>query len=71
MATSSVPHIINNYIRSNAMSSLFLGGGLCCVVERKKYIHIPIVLLLPVPYCGDHIYKNRYCIHDEYKKMTG
>ena len=53
---------INHYISSNVKSYFFLGGGLSFALERKKYIEIPIVLLLPTAYCGYHIYKNRSSI---------
>ena len=46
-----------NYITSGSM--FFLGGGLCYVLEEKKYTHIPIVFFFPSIYCGYNLYKNR------------
>jgi len=50
---------IINYVIPNTASMFFLGGGLCYIIEEKKYTHLPIVILFPSIYCGYNIYKNR------------
>lgn len=47
------------YMRPSTSALLFLGGGLCYILEEKKYAHIPIVFFFPSIYCGYNIYKNR------------
>jgi len=43
----------------NSISLFFLGGGLCYIIEEKKYTHIPLFVLFPEAYCGYNIYKHR------------
>lgn len=43
----------------NSISLFFLGGGLCYIMEEKKYTHIPLFVLFPEAYCGYNIYKHR------------
>ena len=43
----------------DTVSLFFLGGGLCYIIEEKKYTHIPILILFPEAYCGYNMYKHR------------
>ena len=54
------------YIRPSTSEMFFLGGGLCYILEEKKYAHIPLVVFFPSIYCGYNIYKNR----EEMKKYV-
>jgi hypothetical protein len=60
---------IINIVKSNT-HFFFLGGGLCYIIEKKKYTHIPIVVLFPSAYCGYNIYKNRNEITDFITRKT-
>lgn len=64
---------IVKYIANNTSQLFLLGGGLCYVIEEKKYTHIPVVFLFPSIYCGYNIYKNRNIFLDRnniFKKHT-
>ena len=55
--SSLIPPMIT--YTANAGSLFFLGGGLCYIMEEKKYEHIPVFVLFPSIYCGYNMYKNR------------
>jgi hypothetical protein len=61
---------IFNYVIPNTAAMFFLGGGLCYVIEKKKYTHLPVVILFPSIYCGYNIYKNRSQITDFITRKT-
>ena len=50
--------IISHYIFGPSRNIL-LGAGLCFAIEKKEYIHIPIIILFPSIYTGYHLYDNK------------
>jgi hypothetical protein len=58
MNTATIIQCIK-HIHTGPMKSFFLGGGLCFALEKKNYLHVPIVFLLPVEYGGYMLYKSR------------
>ena len=50
--------IITTYIFGTSRNIL-LGAGLSFAVERKEYMHIPLVAIFPSIYAGYHLYKHR------------
>ena len=59
MNNLTIPISIMKSMIPNSISLFFLGGGLCYILEEKKYTHIPLFVLFPEAYCGYNIYKNR------------
>lgn len=51
--------IINNNLYNNTLSMLLMGIGLQNAIEKKKYHHIPLVVVFPSLYVGYHI-ANKY-----------
>jgi len=50
--------IISNYI-FGPTRNILLGAGLCYAVEKKEYIHIPIIIIFPSIYIGYNLYDNK------------
>ena len=65
MSSSTIIQKFNKYVKISPMSSFFFGGGLCFVLEEKKYSHIPFVIFCPVVYGGYNIFKNRHIFISE------
>ena len=55
----TMPISIMKSMIPNSISLFFLGGGLCYILEEKKYTHIPLFVLFPEAYCGYNMYKHR------------
>jgi hypothetical protein len=65
MSTPTVIQNFNKYVKISPMSSFFFGGGLCFVLEEKKYSHIPFIIFCPVVYGGYNIFQNRHIFISE------
>ena len=63
--SSLIPPMIT--YTANAGSLFFLGGGLCYILEEKKYTHIPLFVLFPEAYCAYNIFKHRNTTIDIFK----
>jgi hypothetical protein len=48
----------NKYVKISSMSAFFFGGGLCFVLEEKKYSHLPFVIFCPVVFGGYNMFKK-------------
>jgi len=51
-------NMITTYVFGTSRNIL-LGAGLCYALERKEYMHIPLVTMFPSIYAGYHLYKHR------------
>ena len=59
MNNLTMPISIMKSMIPNSISLFFLGGGLCYILEEKKYTHIPLFVLFHEAYCGYNMYKHR------------
>lgn len=50
--------VIYNYIFGNTRN-IILGAGLYFAIEKKEYIHIPIIVAFPTIYAGYNLNKNK------------
>ena len=57
-STESV-NMVTTYV-FGTQRNILLGAGLSFAVERKEYMHIPLVAIFPSIYAGYHLYKYRY-----------
>ena len=56
----------NNIVRIiSPIHGLILGSSLCFAIDRKKYSHIPIILIAPSIYCGYQLYNNKKILAPE------
>jgi hypothetical protein len=53
--------IMTSYVIGSTRNIL-LGAGLSYAIEKKFYIHIPIIFIMPSVYAGYHMFKNRDAI---------
>ncbi len=52
--TASFTHYVHGSMRS------FLGGaGLCYAINKREYLHVPLVIIFPSAYVGYHLFKNK------------
>ena len=46
-------------IFTGASRNLLLGAGLCYAVQNERYLHVPLIVVFPLPYAGYHMYKHK------------
>ena len=59
MNTQIINQAITRAAPHGTISSFLLGSGLCYTIQNEKYMHIPLVLFIPVAYTGYQMYKNK------------
>ena len=69
MNTQFISQTITRVIPNEVISSFLLGSGLYYVIQNKKYMHIPLVLICPTAYTGYHVYKNKESITQYIRKL--
>jgi hypothetical protein len=66
---SAQTQIISHYI-FGPTRNILLGAGLCYAVEKKEYLHIPIIIFVPSIYTGYHLYDNKEKLIRWYKNLN-
>ena len=60
---------------TGTIRNVLLGAGLNYSIERKEYLHIPLILIFPSIYAGYELYRNKNTVVDwivaSKKKMKG
>ena len=49
---------ITNY-HLGSFRNLLLGAGLCFAVQNERYIHLPVIILVPSIYAGYNLFENK------------
>jgi hypothetical protein len=49
---------ITNY-HLGSFRNLLLGAGLCFAVQNERYIHLPVIVLVPSIYAGYNLFENK------------
>ena len=60
---------------TGTIRNVLLGAGLNYSIERKEYLHIPLILIFPSIYAGYELHRNKEKVVDwiiaSKKKMRG
>ncbi len=53
---------VDNIVRMKhytVMTSVLMGAGMAYAISEEKYLHTPVIFLVPSVYAGYQTYKNR------------
>lgn len=53
-----------NFTHFTPARNVMLGAGLAYAFSEEKYLHVPVILLVPSVYAGYQAFKNRTDIRD-------
>lgn len=59
-ASEPIKHLINYNI--GVVRNVLLGAGLCYVIEKENYWHLPVVFVFPSMYTGYQVFQNKDAI---------
>ena len=57
--TASLTHYVYGSTRS-----LLGGAGLCYAINKREYLHVPLVLIFPSAYAGYQLFSNKDSVAD-------
>lgn len=53
--------------KSGVWTGILMGGCFGYMMENEYYTHLPFIVI-PLPYVGFHLYKNKHFLLNEFKK---
>uniref|UniRef100_A0A6C0H9L1 Uncharacterized protein n=1 Tax=viral metagenome TaxID=1070528 RepID=A0A6C0H9L1_9ZZZZ len=53
--------------KSDVWTGILMGGCFGYMMENEYYTHLPFIII-PLPYVGFHLYKNKHFLWNEFKK---
>jgi hypothetical protein len=66
---SSIQKLYKKYYsgKTDVWTGILMGGCFGYMIENEHYTHLPFIII-PLPYVGFHLYKNKHFLLTEFKK---
>lgn len=66
---SSIQKLYKKYYsgKTDVWTGILMGGCFGYMIENDYYTHLPFIII-PLPYVGFHLYKNKHLLWSEFKK---